>query len=540
MNSKTPFNVLSLFLTFISMFFLVFPMPTEVYAKEIEIKPSFQIRDLDPLGIHKVQKRAQFSPDFSFYEQFNNNAEFNIKKPVSMSECKSVNAECSINESGKSCCAGLSCVPFNSTSGNGKCQYDACTNGATNPPNCTTCAAGTVLFNGACVAACTNPQANNQGQPLPCTFDETEEIPGCMDVKAINYNDLATVDDGTCKYSSTEKTLPTPPVIPVTGRFSLIAAGTSHTCALTPNSRLKCWGNNEYGQLGNASYITSNLSVTVKSIDPRTVVSLAAGSQHTCALLSSGEVMCWGLNSSGQVGDGTNINRAIPVKVKGLNGKIVAITAGLNNTCALKANNETMCWGDNSSGQFANGTNTDSNKAVLSNITDVKLISGAFKELQAVTLDGSLSFFSDQPTIPVTGLTNDISLVSGNRFDDGGCAITQSGNVQCWGSIKGSEIKLAQLTELLATGQNHGCVLNENGLVCWGDNSNGQLGNGSQLMSESPVMVKDVQSVIALAAGAKHSCAIIDAKTIKCWGSNDQGQLGNGVFEDSSIPVLVK
>jgi len=202
--------------------------------------------------------------------------------------------------------------------------------------------------------------------------------------------------------------------------------------------------------------------------------------------------------------------------------------------------NETMCWGANDMGQLANGSSANANVPVLSNLSGIKLISGAYNELQAITSSGGLAFYSNSPAIPVTGMTSDVALVSGNRFDDGGCVLDFSGNVKCWGSIKGSGISDALLTNLLSTGQSHACVQTSKGLVCWGMNTHGQLGNGTSDNSESPVAVKDIQNVIALAAGSNHTCAIVDPETVKCWGSNEFGQLGNGTFEDSLVPVLVK
>jgi alpha-tubulin suppressor-like RCC1 family protein len=344
-----------------------------------------------------------------------------------------------------------------------------------------------------------------------------------------------------------------PLIIPVTGGEDLITAGIGHTCAVTPQTGLRCWGQNDSGQLGNGKTAGSSIPVKVKGLEGREVISLVSGTKHTCALTTSGEVMCWGLNYSGQLGDGKTINSNVPVKVAGLSGIIVAISAGENFTCAVNDANTTMCWGNNSAGQFKNGLTENSSTPVVANLgSNVSMFSGGRGELQGVTTDGAIQFWSNQLTIPVTGLTSNVALVSADRFADGGCAMTIDGKVECWGAIQGAGISGGQDTdplliakkechkEPLVTGEGHGCLVTDKGLMCWGTNGNGQLGNGTQTNSEQPVAVTGINSVIDLAAGFKHTCAIVGIEDIKCWGENTYGQLGNGTIKDSSLPVTVK
>jgi len=252
-------------------------------------------------------------------------------------------------------------------------------------------------------------------------------------------------------------------------------------------------------------------------------------------------VMCWGLNYSGQLGNGKNTNSNVPVKVTGLSGIIVAISAGENFTCAVNDANTTMCWGNNSAGQFNNGLTENSSTPVVANLgSNVSMFSGGQNELQGVTTGGAIQFWSNQPTIPVTGLTSNVALVSADRFTDGGCAMTIDGKVECWGAIQGSGISGGQHAKPLVTGEGHGCMVTDKGLVCWGNNDNGQLGDGTQKGSEQPVVVTGIYNVFALAAGFKHTCAIVDQDTIKCWGQNIYGQLGNGTIKIGLLPVTVK
>jgi alpha-tubulin suppressor-like RCC1 family protein len=396
-----------------------------------------------------------------------------------------------------------------------------------------------------------NPNANTEGS---CTEKKT----GCMDSAASNYDQSANVA-GTCTYPSPEPKVfaPAPLLIPVTGNTcvpDVITAGIGHTCAVTPETGLRCWGQNDSGQLGDGLKADSTVPVKTKVLDGGEVIQLVSGTKHTCALTSGNEVFCWGLNYSGQLGDGTITNSNIPVKVKGLEGTIISISAGENFTCAVNAANKTMCWGNNSGGQFKNGNTFSTSTPVVANLgSDIKLVSGGQGELQGVTNAGAVTFWSNQPAIPVTGLSSDVALVSADRFSEGGCAMTNEGKVECWGAITASEITDAKVpTELetgkktckvdpLITGEGHGCTITkDNGLVCWGKNVYGQLGNGTQKNSETPVEVTGIRNVLHLAAGFDHTCAIVDQETIKCWGQNTYGQLGNGTTKESSLPVLVK
>lgn len=432
---------------------------------------------------------------------------------------------------------------------NGTCTF-ACNNGATDPPACTDCPPGSRMIDGQCVAVCIDPLANNQGNPLPCTYD----VLGCTDQTATNYDPKANKDDGSCTYPKPPVVQLQPLLIPVTGACipDVITAGIGHTCAVTPQTGLRCWGLNDSGQLGDGTNQDQSKPMKVEVLDGGEVVQLASGIKHTCALVSGGEVWCWGLNDSGQLGDGTTTNRNKPVKVNGLTGKVVSITAGENFTCATNAANTTMCWGNNSAGQFNNGNFDNSSSPVVAGLgSDVKMISGGQNELQGVLKSGALQSWSKVPMIPVTGLVNDMAIVSANRFENGGCAMTNDGKVNCWGGIQGAGIvtnqDVATLVEgnikchrqPLVTGLGHGCTITDKGVSCWGINDHGQLGDGTQTGSNQPVLVSGVKTYIDLAAGFKHTCAIVGVEDIRCWGQNTYGQLGNGTTKDSPIPVVV-
>jgi len=339
---------------------------------------------------------------------------------------------------------------------------------------------------------------------------------------------------------------PPPLLIPVTGGpCGIITAGIGHTCALTQEDGLRCWGLNDSGQLGDATFTDSSIPVNVVDVIASDIIALQSGIKHTCALTSGGEVMCWGLNSSGQLGNGTNTNSNVPVLVQGLVGKIVSISGGAEFTCAVNDANDVMCWGNNSSGQLNDGTTINRNVPVFVDpelVSDIVMISGGQKELQGVTSDGASNFWNDEPIIPVTGLPEENNaILSADRFFGGGCTTTVDQVVNCWGAIVNAEVQDGVLDYLLLdAGGGHACTVTGEGLVCWGENSTGQLGVGSRTNSDTAQVVKGIPSVCDLAAGLNHTCVVIDDEQIKCWGENTFGQLGEGTTINSSVPLVVK
>ncbi|MCH8066061.1 MAG: hypothetical protein IIC90_09590 [Chloroflexi bacterium] len=230
-----------------------------------------------------------------------------------------------------------------------------------------------------------------------------------------------------------------------------ISSGGNQTCALTTAGAVKCWAPRR-------GPLTAGLVPGLES----GVSDIAVGGTHVCALTVAGGVQCWGDNESGQLGDGTNSNRAAPVNVSGLTSGVAAIAAGSNHSCVLTSTGGVLCWGENFGGQIGDGTDTDRNAPV-----------------------------------GVTGLSSGVTAIVAGGFRS--CAFLEAGGVKCWGSTFGSTpvgLAGAESGVLdLSLGFDHACLLIEaGGIRCWGNNTVGQLGDGTTERRLSPVDVIVVQA----------------------------------------------
>ncbi|HEY6545371.1 MAG TPA: hypothetical protein VIZ64_10785, partial [Dokdonella sp.] len=210
-------------------------------------------------------------------------------------------------------------------------------------------------------------------------------------VKCWGANGFGQLGDG----SDTQRLAP----VQVSGLASgvqAIAAGGEHTCALTTGGGVKCWGANDYGQLGNNSTNTQHAPVNVSGLASG-VVAISAGRFHTCAVTSGGGAKCWGANENGELGDGTQAERHVPVDVSGLASGVASIAAGQGHTCARTSGGGVKCWGSNSWGQLGDGSGSD-------RLTPVD----------------------------VSGLASGATSIGVGS--DHSCAVASAGRVLCWGS----------------------------------------------------------------------------------------------------------
>lgn len=355
-----------------------------------------------------------------------------------------------------------------------------------------------------------------------------------------------------------------------------VAAGYQHTCAVTGAGAVRCWGSNESGQLGNGTTTASSAPVDVVGLTSG-VVAVATGAHHSCALTDTGRVKCWGRNDGGQLGNGTTDNSSTPVSVQGLAGGATAIAAGAGWVCALTRAGGVKCWGWNAYGQLGGGTSdeTSTRPVGVSGLTSgVRAISTNGLHACALTTAAEVKCWgsSSDPASPNPKKTDSRVPVEVPRVGMGdtgisagglhACAITRSGGVKCWGTNRDGElgngstvdsyrpVDVATLSDgvtALGVGSTddflptHSCALTLGGDVkCWGPNRDGQLGNGSTVGSSRPVAVSGLTSgIVAIAVGGSHTCVITKTHHLECWGANAAGQLGNGTKTSTSTPVDV-
>jgi len=166
----------------------------------------------------------------------------------------------------------------------------------------------------------------------------------------LGENDYGQLGDG----SNTDRSLPVP-VSGLTSGVAAIAAGGQHTCVVTRRGAVRCWGRNLAGQLGDGTRKTRTRPTALSAL-AHGVAAVAAGRNHTCALIRSGRVLCWGDDGYGQLGDGKRADRLLPGRVAKLSRGVVAIAAGASHTCALMRGGHVLCTGQNGHGQLGDGT----------------------------------------------------------------------------------------------------------------------------------------------------------------------------------------
>ncbi|MFM1790410.1 MAG: hypothetical protein RLZZ526_737, partial [Actinomycetota bacterium] len=354
------------------------------------------------------------------------------------------------------------------------------------------------------------------------------------------------------------------------GAVDRIAAGDSHTCAISDDASVWCWGDNGFGQLGNSAFPGSDSPVPVRTSGfgaVRTATQIAAGSHHTCVLTTDGSVWCWGEGGWGQLGSGST-TQLDPIQVSlGTGVTASRIFAGGSTTCALTSDTHLTCWGRNNKGQIGNGTTFTGPGGILPTATtgipasftvaDVEVgdlhvcavvTGGAAVHCWGNDLKGQLGTVSDASLDKSTPTQTDSvggtvrSISAGTQFT---CATLADRSASCWGNNANGQLGRGSTTPLttgapaatavvgniekVVTGANHACaVMTAGGVQCWGSSANGQVGNGTTGANVlAPAAVTGLAgTVLDLAVGANHACAVVSTGAVQCWGANPVGQLG--------------
>ncbi len=324
----------------------------------------------------------------------------------------------------------------------------------------------------------------------------------------------------------------------VGGPVLQLAAGIDHTCALLEGGTVRCWGSAEDGRLGyaNDEDIGDDESpATAGDVDVGgAVIQLVAGREHTCVLLSSGSVRCWGVGSNGRLGygDGENVGDDETPAEAGdvaIGGAVELLAAGEYHTCALLEGGAVRCWGAGSGGRLGYG--------------DVSTV-------------GDDELPADAGDVNVGGLV--VHLDAGGQHT---CAVLDGGAVRCWGAAgarlgygnmdaigddedpaDAGDVPVGALVESIGAGGHHTCaVLSTGAATCWGIWSGGRLGLGpgvtesignDEPASEAGPIDVGGGAVERVVPGDDYTCAYLVAGQALCWGDSGYGRLGYGSIED--------
>ncbi len=321
---------------------------------------------------------------------------------------------------------------------------------------------------------------------------------------------------------------------PTAGPADAIGAGQHFTCAIVPGGDVKCWGYGLDGALGNGTQTPTLTGDAVTALISGKATDIGVGHFHSCAILDSEAVECWGKNAYGQLGDGTiNNPRTTPVSMVGLGGaKPIQVSVGRDFSCVLLDSGAVKCVGRRIFGALGNG--------------------GSYGALGP----GSTAFSTT--LVDVQGLSGAVTAID-SSFGGGGhtCAIISGGGLDCWGyngygalgngypaaSYKTTAVSVGISGKAISVsaGDHMTCVLLDSGNAeCMGYNAYGQLGDGTKINRNTPVSVLGLGGkAVAVGAGRHHSCFLLDDGGVKCTGRGNSGQLGDGTNTDRSTPVSV-
>jgi alpha-tubulin suppressor-like RCC1 family protein len=355
------------------------------------------------------------------------------------------------------------------------------------------------------------------------TLTSTCALTSVGGVMCWGHNEFGAVGDGT----TTDRPSPVA-VSGLSGGVVAITTGAWHSCALTVAGAVLCWGWNYYGQIGDGTMADRPTPVAVSGLSSG-VVAIAAGKFHTCALTSAGAVLCWGYDAHGQLGDGAKyyiVRRLTPVGARGLSSGVVSIAAGGNHSCAVMRNGAARCWGQNDRGQLGDGTRTGRRTpvAVTGLAGGVAAIVAGTLHTCAVTSSHAVKCWGynhygqigDGTTttritpVAVSGLSSGVVALAAGSYHN--CALKGGGGLWCWGRNYFGQLGDRTTTDratpvsvpghtrgvlAIALDGDHSCVSVGSGVVrCWGSNWHGELGDGTFKHRRAPAPIPGFTALI--------------------------------------------
>ena len=296
----------------------------------------------------------------------------------------------------------------------------------------------------------------------------------------------------------------------------LLAAGAYHVCTTDTVDQLVCWGSNSAGELGNGTTTDSIVPVGVKNLTTP-IYEVAASYDRTCARNAKG-VWCWGRQA--RVSNGKWVGSTMPVKVGGVPSGAHDLAVGVKHACVLDGSGKPWCWGTNGSGEVGDGTKKVRTKAVKTKFAPA---------VQIAASDGYTC------AIAATGGVQCVGLSHGG---DDGDPLNPPGQVVDSKTQPVTIPGLDAAASLSATGDFALALLADGTVMAWGENDHGQLGDGTTIGRSLPLPVPLPGPASSAVATANHACVLLGAGAM-CWGRGDHGQLGNGSFVESYTPTAV-
>jgi alpha-tubulin suppressor-like RCC1 family protein len=357
---------------------------------------------------------------------------------------------------------------------------------------------------------------------------------GSIDAWGENSGGYFALGEGQLGTGSTDTSDSTPAFVASITTATAVAAGDGHACALLTGGTVACWGDNTWGQLGADPNVTDQSLVPVVVPGLSDVTAIAVGGVHTCALVSGGTVKCWGSNDYGELGtssttqcNGSDACSFTPTAVPGLSN-VAAITIGneiaygADHTCALLTDKTVKCWGFNPTQQLGQaidgGDNGVPTPIAVPGVTNVLAVSGHSGGACALITGG---------TVQCWGEGGD------GELGNGDVNATNSGPVVVMGLTDAVSISVGATTATI-------CAVRSNGhAVCWGNNGNDELGNGVTSTDDAyaPVAVANLTNVMEIAAGSSSTCALLSTGTVSCWGYDGDGELANATADPNDNPT---
>lgn len=289
--------------------------------------------------------------------------------------------------------------------------------------------------------------------------------------------------------------------------YSEVSTGEEHSCGITTEGKIHCWGQGSYGQLGSGNQ-GSNLPIPIDY--PQEFRHLSLGAHHSCARTMANDLVCWGRGNDGQNGNSSKKDSPAPQSIALKKGAFASIDLGYEHGCAINDEGGAYCWGSGKFGRRADGR--------------------------------SLATTSWPTKVRFSNSVTEITVSWG-----GGCFLAADALVYCWGDntygangstehTKTNAIpkvveRLVDVTQI-SRGNAHTCALTGKKVgYCWGLGNSGQRGDGSyELIKDSPEPIKNLDNIITLSAGGEHTCAIETSGAMYCWGEGIRGELGTGTF----------